>query len=250
MLNKLILPVLLLSTAVTFFTRNNIRSVGQTVPEVLQQPLQEKRLNTESIRFEKDGYQYELIPLYDYQISGLLVSKMDYKFLSIYKSSSVFPLDVCLLWGGNAENKVYQYKKIRFFQDCRWCNAEWEGNVPFNLNEISNNHLVFKHPRLESAARNLVAGDQIRITGKLVNVKAQSLGESESFNPASLRWNTSIVRNDTGAGACEIVYVEDLKILKKANLISRALFQTGVAGILAVIILDIFSFFMGRVVPR
>ncbi|MFA5361704.1 MAG: hypothetical protein WC335_00440 [Candidatus Omnitrophota bacterium] len=250
MLNKIILPIFLLTTAVTFFTRNNITEVNSIAPEVLLQPFQEKPYVTAPIRFERDGYRYELTPLYDYQISGLLVSKMDYKFFSIYKSSSVFPLDVCLLWGSNVGNRVYQYKRIRFVQDCRWCNVEWWGDITFNFNEISNNHLIFKEPRLESLARNLVSGDQIQITGKLVNVKAHSPGKNEAFNPSDLQWNTSIVRNDTGAGACEIVYVEGIRILKKANLISRALFQTGFAGIIAVIILNVFRFFMGRAVPR
>ena len=88
------------------------------------------------------------------------------------------------------------------------------------------------------------------IAGKLVNVKAQKPGKGEAFNPEQLQWNTSIVRSDTGAGACEVIYVEDLQVLKKANLIARVLFQAGIAGIFTVIAVNIFRFFTGRVVPR
>jgi len=88
---------LLLIFALTFFTRNNFRSVDIIVPEVLRQPLQQECANKDIIRFTRDGYKYEITPLYDYDISAMVVSKISYG-LTIEKVDKVFPVDLCMVW--------------------------------------------------------------------------------------------------------------------------------------------------------
>jgi len=68
-------------------------------------------------------------------------------------------------------------------------------------------------------------GDQVRIKGKLINVYAKLVGNRSEFDSEWLKWNTSITRTDTGAGACEVIYVEDVQILRKANSISYYLYN-------------------------
>ncbi|MDD5669178.1 MAG: hypothetical protein PHE58_04010 [Candidatus Omnitrophica bacterium] len=233
--------------AVTFFTRGNIRDVRIIAPEVLIQPVQTLPQNSEEIKFTRDGYEYRLMPLYDYEISGLIVSKMNYKLFSIYRFESVFPVDLCMIWGSNVEHGVHRNKDVRFFQDCRWCNVEWPGNVSFDLKEISNNHLVVSDPAVERFINNLVAGDQITIKGKLVSVKATLIKQKDSQDPKVITWTSSIQRDDRGAGACEVIYAEEIRLLKKANIVSRILFTYSFWGLIVLLGYKIINFFLGRI---
>lgn len=242
-LNRNLFLVFFAVFAVTFFTRNNSRGVREIAPEVLRQPVQRKIYAAEIIRFTRYGFSYEVKPLYEYVINALIVNKMYYRLFSIYNYDKVFPMDLCLIWGSNVESGVFRNKSVKFSQDCRWCWAEWFGNVNFNLDEMSNNHLLLNNPKLERKIKTLVIGDQIKIKGKLVNVKANLVGKPGRFDEKNLTWNTSTTRTDSGAGACEVIYVEDLQILKKSNVISYYLFHISLYGLLALIIWSIFRFF-------
>ncbi|UCC94874.1 MAG: hypothetical protein JSW40_08690 [Candidatus Omnitrophota bacterium] len=225
--------IFLLIFIVTFFTRNNVRGVGEIAPDVLRPPLQQELSPKKPFTFVKDDYEYRLSPLYYYSISGIVVSKINYKRFSIYKESSAFPIDLCMIWGDNAKTRVHQNRGVKFSQDCRWCWVDWQGNVNFNLAEISNSHLLVNNKDLERVMNALVVGDQIKIRGKLVDVDARPLGKVKQGSLRDLSWSTSTIRTDQGAGACEVIYVDDIKILKKANVISRSLFLMSMYGLIA-----------------
>ncbi len=71
----------------------------------------------------------------------------------------------------------------------------------------------------------LNAGDRLRIKGKLVDVAAMNTIQANIDKPPSYKWQTSTVRTDTGPGACEIIYIENIEILKKGNQIANNLFN-------------------------
>ena len=87
------------------------------MPEVKGQPNQYEIQNTAAIRFSKNGYAYEVSPLYGYEISALIVGKFNYRIFGIERFEKLFPVDLCLLWGSNASSKVYKNKAVRFSQD-------------------------------------------------------------------------------------------------------------------------------------
>lgn len=244
LLKKYYFYFLLLLLAVTFFLRNNCRNVQEIAPEVLHEPVQSELNNTSLIRFSRNDYSYELTPVYAYEISGLIASKMDYQAFSIEKFDKVFPMDLCMIWGSNVANGVYKNREVIFSQDCRWCTV-WvrQAGISFNYNEISNSHLLISDPVLEKKAKSLVVGDQVKIIGKLVNVKANLTGKPGSFDSPYYSLKTSTERTDKGAGACEVIYVEDIEILKKANVIADFLFHATLYGLLILIIWNILRFF-------
>jgi len=239
--NKYLFLPLFLLCIFTFFSRNNFRNVNEVAPGLLNQPVQYTLNNREEIEFSKNNYEYHLKPLYSYEINALIIGKMDYKLFSIYKYDSIFPVDLCLIWGSNVANKVYKDRRIKFSQDCRWCWVQWDGEVDFSMGEMSNNHLLVNDRGLERKINSLLRGDQIRIKGKLVNVEAKAMGKDY---PEQIQWNTSTSRSDNGAGACEVIYVEEIEILKKANLFSDALFKASCLGLIALIILNVIDFFL------
>ena len=235
----------LIIICVTFFTRKSMRGVNDIASQLLQEPQQVKINEAPVISFEKDGYRYNLTPLFEYRISSLLVSKINYKMFSIYKYESIFPVDLCLIWGSNLSRGLHQDSALSFKQDCRWCWVNWRRNIGFNMNEFSNNHLLINDARIERIVHSLLPSDQITIRGKLVNVNAQLIGKGDDYSPAQLKWNTSVRRTDTGAGACEVIYVEDVEIIRKANMVSRWLYVISAWGLLFLFVWSMIDFFFG-----
>ncbi|MGE5197195.1 MAG: hypothetical protein ACM3IL_01660 [Deltaproteobacteria bacterium] len=228
---------------ITFFTRNNCRSVKDIHPAVLKTPSQIKIAYPATIAFANNNYSFQVTPIYYYDLNGIIVGKMDYRLFSIYKTDSVFPMDLCMIWGDNVKSAVYRNPSVKFSQDCRWCWVHWLGDVKFNLNEISNNHLLVNNKRVEGILKTLVVGDQVRIKGKLVNVKARLTGRGSSYDSSEITWNSSTTREDGGAGACEVIYVDEIEVLRKANILSYYLFHASLYGIIALTIWKAIRFF-------
>jgi hypothetical protein len=202
----------------------------------LDQPHQYKIDNASVIKFQGNGYAYELTPVFDYQISALIVSKMNYKIFSIEKFSRAFPYDLCLIWGSNVGRGIYKNRTLKFSQDGRWGYVRGCEDLNFNWDEFSNSHLLINNSDVEKEVKSLVVGDQIRIKGRLVNAKAFLVGEPGTFDESEYTWNSGVGKTGLGAGACKVIYVEKIDILKKANVISSFLFRLSLYGLLASVI--------------
>ncbi len=246
-LSKYIFLFFFILLAVSFLVRNDYRAVDKIIPEVLNEPLQTETGSTDIIKFSKNGYDYELTQLYDYDISGLVVHKMNYSWFTIYKGEKVFSTDLCLIWGDNIKSKVFKNNSVKFYQDCRWCNVEWYGNVDFNLNQLSNNHLIVITPVLLNKIAAISSGDQVRIKGKLVYAKARPSGKTRDEDSNGFEWRSSVTRNDTGAGACEVIFVEDAQILAKAHPVACGVYLISLFGLALMVCVNlarfIYSFF-------
>jgi hypothetical protein len=85
---------------------------------------------------------------------------------------------------------------------------------PFNGTLLSNNHLIPSDRNIERKMAGVNIGDQIRIKGYLANYK------TTDENGRETGWrNTSISREDVRNGACEIIYVNEIEIIKRGNFI-------------------------------
>ena len=102
----------------------------------------------------------------------------------------------------------------------------WES---FDMNQLSNNHLLSDDDDIRSRVRKIRIGDQIRVRGYLTSYES----------PGGLR-GTSTTRTDTGDGACETIYVERFEILKAATSYWRLSMWASLAALLA----GLFFFFM------
>jgi len=112
------------------------------------------------------------------------------------------------------------------------------------MEEISNNHLVFKDKETEKKAKSLSNGDQVKIKGRLVNIDARNIGKPGQYDPENISWESSTSRDDAGAGACEVIYVDNIEILNKANPVSNSLFGFSFYGLLLFAIFNIIIFFI------
>lgn len=246
-INKWIFLVLALIFAITSMTRNSYRDVDNIDSRVIRQPIQLETANENDITVKIGDFRYRLEPLYYYEISGMIVNKKDYSWLSIHKRNKALPVDLCMIWGGNVANKVYRDKNLKFSQGFRFCNYSWRGDIDFNRNEASNNHLLIADDIVNKKVKWLTKGDQIKITGLLVNIYAKNTRPS-MYDPDYMHFKTSTTRTDTGAGACEVIYVANIEVLKRANPFSNFLFWTSLYLIVLVFLINIgrFIYYLAR----
>ncbi len=138
---------------------------------------------------------FRLIPVADFQLEARVLGRRDYRYGT---ESQLSPMDLALGWGPMARDEVLRTIDIR--QSNRF--YYWSTKaLPIPRREIERNsanmHLI---PAGEAVARELHrarTGKTVRLRGHLVNIE-----RSDGW-----RWRTSLSRDDTGAGACEIVLV-------------------------------------------
>lgn len=140
--------------------------------------------------------EFVLSPLAGFSIEARVLGREDYRFDA---GASLSPTDLALGW--NAMANPDNYRRLDISQSGRWYRYRWgaEG-PPLPLGEIirssANMHLI---PANESVAQALsrVRPDQtVRLQGWLVEA-----------NRDDYVWRSSTTREDSGNGACELIYV-------------------------------------------
>ncbi len=243
-INKLAFVVLMALLVYGFFAKDNYRQVEDIHPDLYQQPVQTEITNQITRRFEKDGYAYQLTPIYDYELNAFIISTRDYRRFSLKRTDNLYPLDLCVLWGDNVKAKVYQSKALTFAQDRRQSSWRWSKDLDFNNNEVANVHLVVENDALQNQLDMLQVGDQIKLKGQLVNVKAKSIGKTGSYEPSDVQLNSSTTREDSGPGACEIISVKSIEVLRKAHFSANSLFTFSYFSLVLLSLGNIAMFFL------
>jgi hypothetical protein len=175
-----------------FQHRPVVHGVGEISPN---DPIQ---TSTKAADIQFKGF--TLTPLADYAIKARVLSTEDY---STGVESDLSPTDLALGWGPMSDeavlNKVEISQANRFFY--------WHVDAfPIPQREIeihaANTHII---PANEEVKRLL---SKIR-PGQIVDIKGQLI---EAKRPDGWHWRSSLTREDTGAGACELVYVTELNV--------------------------------------
>lgn len=136
-------------------------------------------------------------------IRGLVLSTRHY--LGDPKAD-IAPFDLVLGWQRMSDPAVI--KAIHIRQNNRF--YYWHVNdfpIPRDEIELSstNLHLVPDNPQIAEALAKLKRGDVVSIVGYLTDVKDEN----------AYIWTTSRSRKDSGDGACEIVLVKQLSVIKQ-----------------------------------
>ncbi len=207
---------------VCYFTRDSLSGIDDIDPSLLQAPTQKEASNADPVTIEHDDYRLTLIPRYDYVLSGLIVSKDDYSMFGLSRGN-VFMEDLCMIWGANVSSRVYQKSGVSFEHHGNVCYAQWKGPYSIIGNELSNNHILTTDENLLSAFDDLERGDQVRISGQLVDVQMTPLNNRGALRAGLLKTSTS--RDDGGYGACEIIRASKLEVLSRGNGLSRLLYS-------------------------
>lgn len=164
---------------------------------VSQTPIQMEFSDAEPI--ELSGYRIQ--PLESFTIQARVLSTEHYRF---DRGAELSPVDLALGWGPMSDENVLS--KLRISQSNRWFHWQTD-DFPIPRREIETNsanmHMIPANEEIEEKLKAIEEGQIVRINGYLVNVEADD----------GWRWSSSLSREDTGAGACELVWVESVSIL-------------------------------------
>lgn len=146
---------------------------------------------------------YIITPVYDFKLKARALSVSRYYTDT---ESSLAKYDIAFGWGKMSDEQVLD--NIRITQSGRfyyWFTKQF----PIPRAEIetcsANMHLIAADPLVEKAIGRTIKGDIVELNGYLVSIKGKGNWE----------WISSFTRNDTGYGACEVIYVESFKIVTK-----------------------------------
>ena len=154
--------------------------------------------NPTSFEFGK----HRITPLAKFRIKAKVLSREDYSFDT---ESDVSPIDLALGWGRMSDETVIE--KIEISQSGRW--YRWRTKtLPIPKREIethsANMHMIPADDLVEAEINRTRKGDIIELEGYLVEVQSDD----------GRRWKSSLTREDTGANACELIWVEQFAVVE------------------------------------
>ena len=239
---KVILLIGIIILIYSYFQKDKLPSEKDILPELYEDPIQTE---TEKPPFKvyRGGITYDIVPLFNYELYGLVVSENNSKnWLDYYheKWQDFINLkDVCVVWGENIESGVYQ--DLKFRNGSFTCYIDFKSGVDkkevfqeFRNNALSNNHLLSEDDAISQKIIRAKKGDQIHLKGYLVR-----------YSHDEFKRGSSVTRTDEGNGACETIYLTDFEIIKEANVFWRLVYSYVKYLIIALIILLLVLIFKG-----
>lgn len=141
---------------------------------------------------------YTIEPLQDFEVRARILSVETYRFDPV---ADLAPMDLALGWGRMSDSAVLA--SIDISQGQRF--YHWRTDAPpIPLQEIvehsANMHIIPASSAVARRLQGLRPGQVVNLRGWLVEVRGDDGGV----------WRSSLIRQDQGAGACEIVVVQDL----------------------------------------
>jgi len=148
--------------------------------------------------FKYNGYTIK--PLQDFDITARVLSTEHYAF---DREADLAKVDLALGWGPMSDDAIL--KQIDISQRNRF--YYWHVDAfPIPREAIETNsanmHMVAADSQIEKTLKSIRPGQSVKISGYLIEATAND----------GWHWKSSLSRQDTGAGACELVYVNAISI--------------------------------------
>lgn len=172
-----------------------VHAPGILIPEEPKQGnISRKRM------WQHKGYWFE--PLATFHLSARVLHKKTYDF---GREADLSPLDLALGWGPMSDQRILD--RLSISQSSRWYFVRYK-SAPLARSAITNSsanmHMIPADDDIEDMLNAVRHGNLITLRGYLVAVRADD----------GWRWRSSLRRDDTGNGSCEVVWVEEVSILK------------------------------------
>jgi len=145
---------------------------------------------------------WRLTPRARYDITARILSREDYHFDRL---SDLIPEDLALGWGPMSDNRILSAFKItqgaRFYS---WMPQQHGLPIPRQdvIEHSANTHVIPADPATRRQLERLRVGQVVHLTGFLV----------DGVRDDGAYIHTSMTRKDTGAGACEVMLVEQVDV--------------------------------------
>ncbi|MFT4994245.1 MAG: hypothetical protein ACI965_001268 [Paraglaciecola sp.] len=196
-MKKIFFLLLIIGAGWKFYKQSGQVSLG---PGVLasEAPHQESIGSSVSRRIDD----YTITVLAKFRIKAKVLSKENYY---LDRGADLSPTDLALGWGNMSDEVILD--KIEISQSGRF--YRWHvKSFPISRREIethsANMHLIPVSDAVKSDIDRVRKGEIIEMSGSLVAVISHRDG---------WHWKSSQTRNDTGAGACELILVDSLHII-------------------------------------
>ncbi|PTY07571.1 hypothetical protein DB347_04870 [Opitutaceae bacterium EW11] len=139
---------------------------------------------------------YTVTPLANYSITAVVLGRERYRF---DPSAKLSPVDLALGWG--PMSVAGTINELRISQGGRFYEYRWSDEPPLEVEQIvchsANTHCL---PADDHVRKDLLAvrrHELVSLTGYLVQVT----------NAQGWIWRSSLTRDDSGGGACEVLWV-------------------------------------------
>lgn len=161
---------------------------------VSAEPLQQNLTPPAELEFG----QYSLRLLAEFALEARVLARERYR---MGREADLSPWDFALGWGRMAEPEIARQFTIR--QSGRWYYWRTE-QLPIPQREVeissANMHLIPANDQVREALDRVNSGSTVSLRGFLVEARGED----------GWRWRSSMSREDTGDGACELILVTDV----------------------------------------
>lgn len=195
MLGRILLGVLIAWGAWSYFSERPIEpGPGVHAP----QPPRQEALAAAATPFDFEGYR--ITPLARFEATARVLGTERYRF---DRESELVPVDLALGWGAMSESRYLA--DIDISQGNRF--YFWRTKTPpLPLERIArqsaNMHLIPRDGPMRKRLLGVRPGQVVHFEGQLVEVSTRD----------GWRWRSSLSREDTGRGACELVWLERFEV--------------------------------------
>jgi hypothetical protein len=143
---------------------------------------------------------YRIDALASFEIRGRVLASERYWF---DHGAALSPVDLVLGWGAMSDSAVLKQITIsqggRFY---RWWSQTLRESRRVIETQSANMHMIPASGEVARQLKSVRAGNMVHLKGYLVEVTS----------PQGFRWKSSLTREDTGGGACELILVESLYV--------------------------------------
>lgn len=175
-------------------------AVHTAAPIAPAAPIQQPLARGAAPVFSKKGY--IISAQASYVLEARLLSRKNYTF---GREADLSPVDFALGWGPMSANALLEDINIRQsgrFYYLRWQNPQVRQATV--MHNSANTHIIPANSTVAKRVKAMRPGQVVRLEGYLVNVLAKD----------NWHWHTSLSRTDTGAGACELFWVEHAEVVR------------------------------------
>jgi hypothetical protein len=147
-----------------------------------------------------DYKKFQLKPMAAFVLDARVLHRKIYRY---DPGAALVPVDVAVGWGPMSDQAVLD--RLSVSQSARFYFYEYKGQPPIPKEEITshstNLHLIPSTAAIAALCKSLRTGELIHLSGLLVQATGPGIGT----------WTSSTSRTDSGNGACELVWVEDIE---------------------------------------
>lgn len=157
--------------------------------------------NPNDIPFDHGKFHFR--PLAHFSIDARVLHRKIYRY---DRGATLVPVDLAVGWGRMSDQAVLDQLEIS--QASRFFYYEYQRQPPIPREEIishaTNLHLIPSTKAVAAQCKSLRTGELVHLSGLLVEATGEEIGT----------WRSSLSRTDSGKGACELIWVEEIHSLR------------------------------------